>query len=199
MLPIPTHHVEHVGTRLVPITQLTAYPGNARTGDVEAIRSSVRSTGQYRSLVAWENDGALIVLAGNHTLRALALEGYAQARCEVIRCSETTAVKINLADNRLADLGGYDNDALITLLGRLDGDYEGTGYAEADVEEILRTLPDQQPDSSDPPAYTAREPRGPDAEDPVWGVIVYCAGEAQQAQLLQRLASEGFQVRAMMA
>jgi hypothetical protein len=200
MPPIPTHHVEHAGTRAVPVASLTPFPGNARNGDVEAIRGSVRSTGQYRSLVVWENDGALIVLAGNHTLLALAAEGYTEARCEVIRCSETTAAKINLADNRLGDLGGYDNDALGSLLARLDGDYEGTGYSEGDVEAILAGLAPEDAAADGPGGAGDGNPRPRPAEegDPVWGVIVYCDDEEAQAALLTRLTGEGFHVRAMM-
>lgn len=63
------------------------------------------------------------------------------ARCEVVTCDEDTARRINLVDNRAADLGSYDADALAELLSFLDDGYAGTGYQEADVERLLAPPP----------------------------------------------------------
>ncbi|AEW92954.1 MULTISPECIES: ParB/RepB/Spo0J family partition protein [Streptomycetaceae] len=134
---------EYVTTRDVPLDELMLFPGNAKRGDVEAIRQSLRRNGQYRSLIVREiPSGPLIVLAGNHTLQALAAEGAQTARCEIVRCDDAEARRINLADNRLAELGTYDNDALAELLSYLDGDYTGTGYTETDVEMLITPPPD---------------------------------------------------------
>ncbi|MTE20301.1 hypothetical protein F0L17_14520 [Streptomyces sp. TRM43335] len=128
----------YVGTRDIPTEQLVPFPGNAKHGDVHAIRASIDRNGQYRSLVVREtDDDRLAVLAGNHTLQALILAGHPTARCEVIHCSDDTARRINLADNRTADLGDYDRDALAELLSYLDGDYDGTGYTDDDVQALI--------------------------------------------------------------
>jgi site-specific DNA-methyltransferase (adenine-specific) len=128
----------YVRTADIPLDELTPFPGNAKRGDVDQIRASLRRNGQYRSLVVREiPNGPLVVLAGNHTMQALAGEGHATARCEVVLCDDATARRINLADNRTAELGEYDNDALAELLSYLDGDYEGTGYTDADINELL--------------------------------------------------------------
>lgn len=125
-------------TTTIPIDELTPFPGNAKRGDVQTIRASLRRNGQYRSLVVREVEhGALIVLAGNHTLQALAAEGHTEARCEIVHCDDATARRINLADNRSAELGEYDKDALAELLSYLDDDYEGTGYTEAYVQALI--------------------------------------------------------------
>ncbi len=132
------NHTTYIRTADIPLDELTPFPGNAKRGDVDQIRASLRRNGQYRSLVVREiPDGPLIVLAGNHTMQALAAEGRQTARCEVVLCDEDTARRINLTDNRTAELGSYDNDALAELLSYLDGDYEGTGYTEADIDELL--------------------------------------------------------------
>jgi hypothetical protein len=129
-------------TREVPLDELSHFEGNAKRGDVESIRASIRRNGQYRSLVVRRIDsGPLIVLAGNHTMRALGAEGHETARCEIITCDDDEARRINLADNKLAELGGYDNDALAELLSYMDGDYEGTGYTDDDVMRLI-TPPD---------------------------------------------------------
>ena len=143
----------YTGTRDVPLDELTPFPGNAKRGDVDTIRASLRRNGQYRSLVVREiPNGPLVVLAGNHTMQALAAEGHTAARCEIIQCDDTEARRINLVDNRAAEMGGYDNDALAELLRDLDGDLDGTGYTDDDLAALLPTeLPTQLTDPDDVP------------------------------------------------
>lgn len=179
----------YIRTADIPLDELTPFPGNAKRGDVEQIRTSLRRNGQYRSLIVREiPDGPLVVLAGNHTMQALVAEQHQTARCEIVLCDDATARRINLADNRTAELGGYDNDALAELLSYLDGDYEGTGYTDADVAALI--VPPQLPEEGDAPT---------DDTEPMWGVIVECIDELQQTELLERLAAEGRRVRALMA
>ncbi|MCF1597722.1 ParB/RepB/Spo0J family partition protein [Streptomyces muensis] len=127
----------YTGTRDVPLEDLTRYPGNPRRGDVESIRASIRRHGQYRSLVVRDTGDALVVLAGNHTSDALRAEGRTTARCEVITCDDDTARRINLADNKLAELGFYDEEDLAAALAALDGDLEGTGWSQQEVTRLL--------------------------------------------------------------
>lgn len=156
--------VTYIRTADIPLDELTPFPGNAKRGDVDTIRGSLRKNGQYRSLVVREiPDGPLIVLAGNHTMQALQAEGATTARCEVVLCDDATARRINLVDNKAAELGGYDNDALAELLSYLDGDLEGTGYTQDDVDALLEypeepealTDPDDVPE---PPAEPFSKP-----------------------------------------
>ncbi|WP_051854717.1 hypothetical protein [Streptomyces sp. NRRL B-1347] len=60
-------------------------------------------------------------------------------RTEIITCDDDTARRINLADNRTADLGSYDDRALHELLAALDGDLTGTAYTDSDVDDLLKT------------------------------------------------------------
>ncbi|MGW2936057.1 hypothetical protein ACWDA7_30365 [Streptomyces sp. NPDC001156] len=158
--------VTYQGTRDIPIDEITPYPGNAKRGNVEQILNSLRRNGQYRGLVIREiPDGPLIALAGNHTMQALALHGAGDcgetvkvggkerpcgvchngpwepvARCEVYQCDDATARRINLADNRTAELGTYDNEALAELLRELDGDFDGTGYTPQALDDLTSLL-----------------------------------------------------------
>jgi 16S rRNA G966 N2-methylase RsmD len=130
--------MRYLETADVPIDDLTRYPGNARRGNVEEIRASVRRYGQYRALVVRRTpDGALVVLAGNHTRDALHAEGHTHARCELLECDDDEARRINVTDNRMADLGDYDNDALAALLAPMAGDLDGTGFTDADLAALL--------------------------------------------------------------
>ncbi|MGW7708285.1 hypothetical protein [Streptomyces sp. NPDC054771] len=178
-----TEHATYLRTAHIALDELTPYPGNAKRGVPEAILTSLRRNGQYRSLVVREiPDGPLIVLAGNHTMQALTLHGPGDcgttltaggrthpcgvcqndpgwqpgARCELVRCDDHTARRINLVDNRSADLGTYDYEALADILTSLD-DLDGTGYTPRDVEDInsLLTAP---PDEVDDLAAEHGEP-----------------------------------------
>lgn len=158
----------YVRTADIPLDELTPFPGNAKRGNVDQIRASLRRNGQYRSLVVREiPNGPLIVLAGNHTLQALAAEGYETARCEIVHCDDNTARRINLADNRTAELGTYDNDALAELLSYLDGDYEGTGYTQDDVDQLLH-YPDNPEALTDPDEAPTPPPEPVSKPGDIW-------------------------------
>jgi len=132
-----------VATREIRLSELERFPGNARRGNVAEIRKSIKRHGQYRSLVVRSHDGKFVILAGNHTAAALEAEGRETARCELIECSDDEARRINAADNRLGELPDpetgerYDGDALAELLSSLDGDYDGTGWTEDDLADLL--------------------------------------------------------------
>ena len=151
------------GVRDIPIADLTPFPGNPRRGNTDEIRKSIRRLGQYRTIVVRNTGDALVILAGNHTTQALQAEGHATVRCEVIQCDEDEARRVNLADNRLAELGGYDDDDLVQLLSYLDDDYEGTGWTKEDIEALITPPEDFNPggdpdDAPEPPAEPVTRP-----------------------------------------
>jgi ParB-like chromosome segregation protein Spo0J len=155
----------YVRIETLPLGRLTPFPGNAKIGNVPKILESLARNGQYRSLVVREHDGGtLTVLAGNHTLQALAAHGPGDcgmttrhgdierpcavcgnepwdpvARCEIVTCDDDTATRINLVDNASND-GGYDELALASLIEGLDGDTAGTGYDDADIDRLVTAL-----------------------------------------------------------
>jgi ParB-like chromosome segregation protein Spo0J len=182
--------VKFAGTRDIAISELTRYPGNARRGDVAAIRESVSRLGQYRSLVVRDTGDALVILAGNHTRDALEAEGRVTARCEVITCTGDEARRVNLADNRLAEMGSYENEALAELLRGLDGDYDGTGWTGEDLAALLSPPADDLPEPGDAETGGAGEH---------WGVIVECDDEAGQVRLLEELGERGWRARALLS
>jgi DNA modification methylase len=146
--------VRYLGTVDLPLAGLAQFPGNARRGDLEVIRASVARHGQYRSIVVRQlGDGSHVIVAGNHTALALAAEGHQTARADLIECDEDEARRINLADNRSAELGGYDDAALAVLLSSLDGDFAGTGWAQEDLDALLE--PEKRTDPDDVPAAPA--------------------------------------------
>lgn len=140
---MPTEYLE---TRLIPLAQLQPYPGNARHGDRDVLVDSLEENGQYRSLVVRRTeDGEHIVLCGNNTLAALEHRGDATARCEIVKCDDATALRVNLVDNASNDKATYDDRARAALLELLDGGLAGSGYADDEAEEILARYAEPDP------------------------------------------------------
>ena len=125
----------------VPIDSLTPHPRNVRQGDLVAVIESVRANGCYRPLVCQRSTRH--ILAGNHLWRALKSLGNERADVVFIDCDDGRALRIMLADNRTADLGGYDDADLAKLLQDIQSDTNsllGTGYDDADLNQLLETL-----------------------------------------------------------
>lgn len=128
-----------------PVAGLHTYHRNPRQGDVSAIQQSLVVNGQYRPLVV--NRGTHTgrpdeVLAGNHTLMAARDAGWAELAVCWVDVDDDHAARIVAADNRTADLGGYDERLLAELLGDLP-DLTGTGYTEDDLDRLVRNLNDE--------------------------------------------------------
>jgi ParB-like chromosome segregation protein Spo0J len=77
-----------------------------------------------------------VVVAGNHQLKAARGLGWEQIA--VVWADDLTddeAKAFALADNRVADLGGYDDADLLALLESVD-DLGPTGYTDLDVADL---------------------------------------------------------------
>lgn len=108
---------ETIASMAVPVSELRPYQGNPRRGDIEAIKESLETNGQYRPLVANRRTGE--VLAGNHTLQAAKALGWPKIAVTWVDVDEEQAARIVLVDNRTNDLAGYDEAALADLLSGL--------------------------------------------------------------------------------
>ncbi len=129
-------------TQTMKIEDLVPYDRNPRRGDVAAIKESLASLGQFKTIVV--NLGTHTgtknqVLAGNHTLAAARELGWKTLSCTVVDVDAATAGRIVLADNRTSDRATYDDDLLLELLQSLPS-LEGTGYDGADVSDLLADL-----------------------------------------------------------
>ena len=138
------------------VGELSTYHRNPRRGAVGMIAESLKARGQYRAIVV--NLGRLTgrpleVLAGNHTLLAAREIGWESIDATTVDVDDAEAARIVAADNRLADLGGYDDADLIEVL-ETAGELVGTGYSEIDLaalraamdEPLSLTDPDEVPD-----------------------------------------------------
>ena len=180
--------VSYIGTRDVPLDELVTYPGNARRGSIPVIAESLTQLGQYRSVIVRQREAKpLMILAGNHTVQAIAANGESMARVEVIECTDSEAKRINLVDNRSQELATWDGPALAAMLVQLDDDYLATGFTAADASKIIYG---GMPEPGD--AETSDDGEGQ------FGVVIECEDEEQQAELLGELTGRGLKVRALL-
>jgi hypothetical protein len=135
MSPTPAKPIS--ATKDVRLDTLTPHPENPRRADTTALRESLARFGQYRPIVVQKATNHII--AGNHTARAAAEEGWTTVKATIIDVDDATARAILVADNRLADLGTYEQADLTTLLRTIDreGGLGGTGYTTQDLADLL--------------------------------------------------------------
>jgi len=122
-----------------PITELQLLPGNPRRGDIEAVKRSLEAFGQRKPIVVRRSDS--VVIAGNHTLQAAQALGWSEIAVVWVDDDEVTSKAFALADNRTAELGDYDEEALADLIndvGSLNpGLLESSGWDDKSVQELL--------------------------------------------------------------
>lgn len=127
--------------RMTPVGELEPHPENPRRGDRDAIRRSIRANGFFQLVVAQAGTGRII--AGNHRWREAVEEGAEELPVYHADVDDARALKILLADNRTADLGGVNYAevarALSGLVRRGEG-LEGTGYTDEELEELVASL-----------------------------------------------------------
>lgn len=131
------------------ISDLSTYHKNPRRGDVDAIAESLKARGQYRPIVV--NIGTHAshdyeILAGNHTYLAAKKLGWKTIQATTVDVDDDQAAQIVLADNRLADLGGYDDETLSALLSDVSS-LDGLGWSQDDVDELAAALEPERDDS----------------------------------------------------
>ena len=117
----------------VEIESLYEFEKNPRKGNVAELKKSLTHNKQYRPIVVQKNSRR--ILAGNHLWKAAKELGWTHIDIVEVDVDDDKAKRIVAADNRYADLGNYDANALLELLGTVD--YEGTGYTQTDYESLL--------------------------------------------------------------
>jgi len=154
---------EHIAEDLRPLAQpidlLKLLPGNPRRGDVEAVMRSYDRFGQRKPIVA-RRDGT--VIAGNHQLQAAQRLGWSHIAVVWTDDDDLTAKAFALADNRIGDLGAYDDADLRALIESVAIDPELLAAASYSLDDLLSDssdpVPDFRPDDSEQPRLDQRNP-----------------------------------------
>jgi ParB-like chromosome segregation protein Spo0J len=135
----------------VPAESVTPYPGNARRGDLDKIKNSLRKHGQYKELIVQDSTGYILI--GNNTYAAMRELGYEQVAVKRLNVDEAKAREMLLIDNASSDEAIYDEAALAALLAEVQ-DWDAAGFDPDDLDDILVNL--QQ--TGDPEALAAALP-----------------------------------------
>ena len=104
------------------------------------------------------------VIAGNHTLQAARKLGWDRIAVVRVDDDDTTAKAFALADNRTAELGGYDEAELAALIGEVEAvDAEllaASGWSEDAVAGLLAGMetPGFMPSDVDQPRLDELSP-----------------------------------------
>lgn len=118
----------------VPIGSLTPNPKNARQHSRSQIKKLARSagkTGFWSPIIA---DEKLLILAGHARLEAAKLNGCSTVPIiQVLGANEAQKRAYLLADNRIAEDGGWDRQKLALELPELSLLFEDTGFELADL------------------------------------------------------------------
>lgn len=139
-------------TALVAVGDLRHFPGNPWHGDIAAIARSLEELDQYKPIVVnlggKETKGT--VLAGNHTLQAARDElGWKKIRVYYVDVDDARARQINVADNRIPQLGAWDEEALADLLDSVVAGGEEaldvTGFDQPTLEGLKLETPEPPP------------------------------------------------------
>lgn len=148
----------------VPVADLVPYGRNPRRGNVEVIRESLATHGQYRPIVV--RRGTNEVLAGNHTLAAARDLGWAKIAATYVDVDDEQAARIVLVDNRAADHGDYDEATLLGILQDMEASeagLAGTGYVDDDLDDLVALLSETEAKES-----AGNDAAGNDGMDNAW-------------------------------
>lgn len=121
-----------------PVAELIPYARNARThsnGQIAQIRASIREFGFVNPVLI---DRAGNILAGHGRVLAAMAEGITEVPCVLVdHLSDAQRRAYILADNRLAEMSGWDMEMVAIELGDIRDaglDLTLTGFTEADLE-----------------------------------------------------------------
>lgn len=121
----------------VAIDKLVSYKNNARTHSSEQIEQLRRSLQEFGFINPVLIDKEFGIIAGHGRVTAAKLEKYTEVPCLFVEhLSETQKKAYILADNRLAEMAGWDQEILKIELGDLVEDGFDIELAGFDMEDL---------------------------------------------------------------
>ncbi|MBM3270249.1 MAG: site-specific DNA-methyltransferase [Candidatus Sericytochromatia bacterium] len=139
---------------LRPIAALRPSPNNPRTHSAKQIQQLVASIRRFGFVVPLLTDGEDRILAGHGRLEAAKLLGMAEVPAlRIEHLSEAERRAYTIADNRLAQLSGWDEAALAAEFEALEELAfelpEVTGFETAQIDQLLEAPLEQDTDPDD--------------------------------------------------
>jgi ParB-like chromosome segregation protein Spo0J len=173
---------------MADIDSITQHERNYNGGDVEAITESIMVSGMYRPVFVQKSTRKII--AGNHTWEACKTLGATEIPVVELDVDDTTAIRLMVADNRIAAMAQPDHYQLIQLLSELDMNDSliGTGYRQHDLEILmhLNDIPADTLDFAQWPTITVQVP--PHVKRAYLAMTKAAGDDRERFELLLRLA-----------
>ena len=170
------------------VKDLVPYAKNARTHSEEQIEQIARAIEQWGWMVPCLVDEKGGLIAGHGRVLAAKQLGLDEVPVVVARgWSAAQKRAYVLADNKLTENGGWDDDLLKVEIEELQGegfDLTLTGFSMDEIGELLDAT--EGDDIEDAPDSKYKEQ---------YGVIVICRDEAHQQEVFESLAGSGYEVR----
>ena len=162
---------------------LTPWESNPRdnAAAIDQVARSIERFGFASPIIARAADGRIIA---GHTRHAAALKlGLQDVPVRYMDLDDQAASALALADNRLGEIAAWDEDGLAAILEGLaaeDVDLDGLGWDEDELSGLLGDA-----DSSDEVDLSMDEGL-------TYSVVVQCADDVDQSEMMTRLEGEGY-------
>jgi len=125
----------------IAIDKLMPWAENPRINDhaVDDVAKSIQRFGFASPIIARTENNE--VIAGHTRLKAAIKLGLDKVPVRFMDLDPADARMLALADNRVAELADWDDDALATILRELDADgldLDGLGWSDDDLADLLK-------------------------------------------------------------
>lgn len=157
----------------VDIDSVFPHPENYNTHDLNTLKESLRTNGQYRPIVVQTSTN--LILAGNGTYAAARALGWTHIAASFADVDDEAARRVLLVDN-FAATDDYDTEQVLKILEELGGSLTGTGIGQDDFEKMVASLNGGNADE---------DASGKLDEAYGFSVIVEADDERHQAELLE--------------
>jgi hypothetical protein len=189
----------------LPTSALVPWGKNPRRNDeaVQQVADSIRRFGFGAPIVARREDKR--VIAGHTRLKAAKLLGLKTVPVRLLDVNERDADLLALADNKLGEIAEWDDRAVAQTLSEFS--FKDVSFAGWDWKDLGKMADSVMGSASaaggDPGSggsdsdggYEAPEAKRALSDKLSYKVVIECADEEQQTELLERLESEGLKCK----
>lgn len=176
---------------------LIPYERNPRQNEATALKlkKSIEEFGFKNPVILDDNN---VIVAGHARTKAAMMLGLKEIPCTYARgLTEDEINAFRIADNKTAELAGWDYDKLVeemTALAEAGFDLEFSGFNEA--EQLYYAEPDAAPEKPDREAYREYQQDAEESVIQAFNVAIVCEGEEDKAWL-QELIGEPKRLKRM--